>query len=386
MRLQDLFQAYFDARRHKRRSASALRFEMHYERNLFTLYEEIISGRYRISPSVCFISFRPVQREVFAADFRDRIVHHLLYNYINPVFERLFVSDCYSCRKGKGTLYGIRRADHFIRSCSENYTRDCYVLKLDIQGYFMAIDRRLLFDKVQRVVRRYCKDIPSDCELLLQLLHQVIFHDPTAHCQVRGRREDWAGLPKSKSLFFARPNSGLPIGNLTSQLFGNVYLNEFDHWMKCKLQCRSYGRYVDDIFVVHRERGFLKALIPTVGKYLRGTLALELHERKLYLQHFRKGMPFLGAVIKPYRLYIGRRTKASFFRSIQKWNAFLSECKGQPTRENMQAFLCSVNAYLGAMKHFRTYKLRRKLLTNVLTKRWMVYSRIAPAYNTITSI
>ena len=386
MRVEDLFQAYFDARRHKRRSESALRFEMHYESNLFTLYEEIMSGTYTIGPSVCFISFKPVQREVFAAHFRDRIVHHLLFNYINPVFERLFINDCYSCRTGKGTSYGIRRADHFIRSCSHNYSRDCYVLKLDIKGYFMAIDRLLLFDKVQYVVRRYRKDIACDSDLLLRLLRQVIFHDPTEQCSVRGKREDWAGLPKSKSLFFASPNKGLPIGNLTSQLFGNVYLNHIDHWMKYKMQCQYYGRYVDDFFVVHQDRNFLRRLIPALEAELRKTLDLKLHERKVYLQHFRKGMPFLGAIIKPYRLYVGRRTKGGFFRSVQDWNAYLARVNGQPSREDVEKCLSTINSYLGAMKRFRSYKLRRKMLTSVLSQQWTSRFQIGPNYGKVNSI
>src|SRR3989344_410607 len=128
--LYDLFQAYYDARKNKRRTINALSFEIDYETKLFELYEEIKNEKYEISPSICFICFKPVKREIFAADFRDRIIHHLIYNYINPYFERLFLNDIYSCRAGKGTSYGIKRLDHFNRSCSENYKKDCYILKL----------------------------------------------------------------------------------------------------------------------------------------------------------------------------------------------------------------------------------------------------------------
>ena len=141
--LYDLFQAYYDARRNKRNTVNALAFEIDYERKLFTLYQEIISGQYEPGQSVCFISFKPVQREIFAASFRDRVVHHLIYSYISPIFERYFISDAYSCRTGKGTSYGIKRLDHFIRSCSRNYHQDCYILKLDISGYFMFMDRSI---------------------------------------------------------------------------------------------------------------------------------------------------------------------------------------------------------------------------------------------------
>ncbi|MBI4649217.1 MAG: hypothetical protein HY738_22135 [Bacteroidia bacterium] len=112
---------------------------MNYESNLFHLCEEITNRNYAIKPSICFINFSPVQREIFAADFRDRIVHHLIYNYISPYFERTFINDSYSCRIGKGTHYGIKRIDWFVRSCSLNYKQDCYILKLDIKQGFSRI-------------------------------------------------------------------------------------------------------------------------------------------------------------------------------------------------------------------------------------------------------
>ena len=228
----DLFGAYFDARRNKRHTINALSFEVDYETKLFGLYEDIKNGEYCINPSVCFISFSPVQREIFAADFRDRIVHHLIYNYISPLFERLFIGDSYSCRVGKGTSRGVERLGHFIRSCSHNYQKDCYVLKLDIMGYFMAIDHFVLYQKVERVINRFRYDVYFDVDLVLRLIRQVIFHDHVKNCRIKGKIKDWSGLPKSKSLFWAEKNKGLPIGNLTSQLFGNVYLNDFDHFVK----------------------------------------------------------------------------------------------------------------------------------------------------------
>ena len=233
--LYDLFQAYYDARKNKRRTINALAFEIDYETKLSELYEEIKNGKYEINPSICFISFKPVQREIFAADFRDRIIHHLIYNYISPFFERLFINDSYSCRIGKGTSCGIKRLDHFIRSCSDNYKRDCYVLKLDIKGYFMVIDHSLLYQKVEKTLNRFQEEASFDIDLISRLTRQVIFHNHIKDCRLKGTKKDWQGLPKTKSLFWAGENKGLPIGNLTSQLFGNVYLNDFDHFVEHKL-------------------------------------------------------------------------------------------------------------------------------------------------------
>ena len=214
--LYDLFQAYYDARKNKRGTINALAFEIDYETKLFQLYAEIKNQEYKINPSICFISFNPVQREIFAADFRDRIIHHLIYNYISPFFERLFINDSYSCRVGKGTSQGVKRLDHFIRSCSDNYKQDCYVLKLDIKGYFMAIDHSVLYQKIERVVNRFRKTADFDVDLILRLTRQVIFHDHTKHCRLKGTKKDWQGLPRTKSLFGAGKDKGLPIGNLTS--------------------------------------------------------------------------------------------------------------------------------------------------------------------------
>jgi len=253
--LEDLFRAYYNARSNKRNTINALQFEYNYERELLKLYKEIIEKKYVLKPSICFINKYPVKREIFAADFRDRVIHHLIYNYINHIFDRIFIYDVYSCRKGKGTLCGIKRLDHFIRSCSQNYQKNCYILKLDISGYFMSIDKRILYNKVENILaeyRHYIKNI--DLNLLLYLIRKVIFNDPTKDCRIKGRKENWDGLPKNKSLFYSAQGKGLPIGNLTSQLFSNVYLNDFDHHMKRGLGCKRYGRYVDDFFIVSTDK------------------------------------------------------------------------------------------------------------------------------------
>lgn len=362
----DLFQAYYDARRNKRSTANALAFEVNYEKNLLELADELAGGGYKIGRSICFISFMPVKREIFAADFRDRVVHHLIFNYINPFFERVFINDSYSCRTGRGTSYGISRVDHFIRSCSRNYRRDCYVLKLDIKGYFMSIYRPLLYRKVGQTIIRCRGSLTCDIDWLLPLIRQVIFHDPTQNCRVKGQRANWIGLPKSKSLFFAKPDCGLPIGNLTSQLFGNVYLNDFDHFVKNQLRCKYYGRYVDDSIIVHRDKEYLKDIIPAVERYLREELSLELHRRKIYLQHASKGVSFLGTIIKPYRIYIHNKTKGSCYAAVRHWKKRLGE-KGCLEREDVNKLVASVNSYLGAMKHYSTFRLRREIVNTILS-------------------
>ena len=305
--LTELFLSYYSARSNKRNTCSQIRFERDLSRNLIELWEEIASFQYQVGRSMCFIINRPVKREVFAASFRDRIVHHLLYRYLMPIFEPTFIYDSYSCRVGKGTLFGINRLEHHIRSVSRNYTKPCYVLKLDILGYFMSMDRAILYKMVMDTLQRKGRAEDVLFPYVANLLPKVIFNDPTRNCYVKGRRSDWEGLPPSKSLFHTAPGRGLPIGNLTSQLFSNIYLNGLDQFVKRELHCSHYGRYVDDFYLVDSSPDFLLSCVNPIRMYLQRTLHLTLHPRKMYLQEQSKGVPFLGCVQKNGQRYPSRR-------------------------------------------------------------------------------
>lgn len=307
--LTELYLSYLSARSNKRNTQSQVRFERNLVANLLALYHDIVSGRYCVGRSMCFIVERPVKREIFAASFRDRIVHHLLFRWLSPVFEPLFIHDAYSCRTGKGTLFGINRLEHHIRSVSRNYTEPCWILRLDIEGYFMHIDRARLYDIISSVLRAKGLHRESRFKTMDFLLRQVVFNDPTRNCYVKGSRSDWSGLPDSKSLFHAREGCGLPIGNLTSQLFSNIYLNEFDQFVKRELKCRHYGRYVDDFYVVSPDRRWLLGLIPGMSDFLSRNLLLRIHPRKIFLQRQESGIPFLGVVLKSGRRYMQHGTR-----------------------------------------------------------------------------
>ena len=366
MKLDELFEAYLDCRTNKRNTINALSFELDYEKELMRLCEEINEGTYRPGRSIAFIVNKPVKREIFAADFRDRVVHHLIINKFNPLFEKEFIYDSYACRAGRGTHFGIQRLDRFIRQCSLNYTADCYVLKLDIQGFFMAIDKRILWAKLRAfVVAKYHS---ADRDSLLSLCHKILTNNPTKNCFIKGSRANWDDLPPDKSLFHSNPFCGLPIGNLTSQIFANVYLSIFDHYVKHDLKMRYYGRFVDDFVLVHQSRDYLASLVPRIGDFLKSKLGLTLHPRKIYLQHYSKGVPFLGVIIRPNHITAGKRTKGNFYNAIIKHNTLASEHK--PSKEEQAAFLCSMNSYLGIMKHYNTYGLRKRMLIKYLSAWW----------------
>ena len=382
--LEDLFTAYFQARRNKRNTINALAFELQYEKRLFELYEDIVNRTYDVAQSICFINFTPIQREIFAADFRDRIVHHLVFNYVNPVFENLFIGDSYSCRVNKGTDYGIKRIRRFISQCSRNYTEDAYIMKLDIEGYFMRMDRELLYQKVNGVCKNSASSLNCDPELLRYLLQKIVFNDPTANCSIRGRKTDWRGLPESKSLFCAEEGKGFPIGNLTSQLFGNIYLNDLDHYIKDELRVQYYGRYVDDFILIHKDRRYLLECRMRIGEFLRSSLRLDLHPRKFFLQHYSKGVQFLGVYIKPHRIYIGKRTKTNFYHVVRNWNTDWNAKEGRVTREELSIVRSKINSYLGLLSHYNTYKLRRKMMYHTLDTSFLRHLYFTNSLNKIS--
>jgi hypothetical protein len=236
----------------------------------------------------------------------------------------------------------------------------------------MAMNKTLLFNKVKEELIKKKHKIDFDLPLVLYLIKKTIFNDPKINCIIKGKTGDWEGLPETKSLFHAKQNCGLPIGNLTSQLFGNIYMNEFDHWVKRDLGIKYYGRYVDDFLIVHQDKDYLKSLTPVLSNFLLSTLQLTLHPKKIYLQHCTKGVQFLGTVIKPNRIYIANRTKGNFYHAIEKQNKIARDHK--PDSDEQKAFLSSMNSYLGIMKHYKTYNLRKQMIFKNLSGWWWNYA------------
>jgi RNA-directed DNA polymerase len=247
-RFENLWRAYRTCRRTKRGTLNALAFERDAEANLFDLQDELLSHRYRPGTSICFVTDGPKPREVFAADFRDRIVHHLLLGRVEPAFERRFIHDSYACRKGRGVLAASDRLMEFLREATANGRRPAWALKLDVASFFPSISKKTLYDILCRTVR--------DPELRW-LTATILFHDSTLdytfHKGPRFVPPPWTDrypVEARKSLFGRGGATGLPIGNLTSQFWANCYLNELDQFAKRTLGCRWYLRYVDDVVML----------------------------------------------------------------------------------------------------------------------------------------
>jgi len=357
--LQDIFTAYLDCRKNKRNTVNALNFELNLENNLIKLYQDIKSRKYKVETSICFIVNKPVKREIFAGNFRDRIIHHFIINKLNQYFEKSLLYDSYSCRKEKGTLFGVSRVKKFIRQCSNNYQKDCWILKMDIQGFFMHIDKSILYKQVwlylwQERLNNNFDD--EDFEVLDYLIKKVIFNDPTKNYIKKSPLEEWDGLPSSKSFFNSNENCGLPIGNLTSQIFANVYMNTFDKWIKDELKVEFYGRYVDDFLIIHQNKEFLLNLIPKIKEFLQDKLKLTLHPKKIYFQHYSKGIQFLGTTILPFRTFASKKIRNSFYNCVKE---FVNEPNKE---EKIKQLENKVFSYMGVLSKSKNYKFIKKTI------------------------
>ena len=357
LRPEEVLEAYFACRKNKRRTLSALRFEMDYEYNVLKLYQDIITRQYKIRPSNTFIVKHPVRREIFAAAFRDRIVHHLVINKIMSIFEKVFIRHSYSCRIGKGTLDGIESTAQMLKVCSENYQTDAYILRLDIEGFFFHIDKKILHQKLKKLLNE--NYFQSNKSSILYLLEEILMNNPIKGCHFRSKKADWDELPKTKSLFFGEKNCGLPIGNLTSQIFANFYLNDLDHYVLTLDKDLFYGRYVDDLVLIHQNRQFLLEVKEKIQMYLKENLHLSLHPKKISLTHYAQGYAFTGAYIQPGRIYPSKRCMKSFYHKMNALNN-LWKRKKTPDLKLVNQTLSSINSYFGLMKHFNSYRIRLK--------------------------
>ena len=348
---EGMLEAYFDCRRSKRRTASAIVYEMNYESNLIALRDRINTRTYQPGKSICFVVTRPRYREVFAASFEDRIVHHYIALRLEPLFELVFSPRTFNCRKGKGQLYGVKMLEADIKEASNNYTTDCYIMKLDLQGFFMSIDKSMLARMIDKFIVKYYKG--NDIDDLRYLCQVVVLHCPEKNCERHSPREMWDHLPANKSLFTNGEGKGVAIGNLFAQLFANFLLNELD-WYIEELGIKYHGRYVDDFYCIHKDKQVLLSAVPKIRAKL-AELGLSLNPKKFYFQHYTKGVEFTGAVVKPYRTYCCNRVLTNFIAAVRKLNR-------SKNIDDVTHAVCSINSYLGLLRQSNEYAQRLKIL------------------------
>ncbi len=341
----ELVQAYYDCRRSKRNSNSALAFEMNLEQNLEELHRDLVTGRYRPGRSICFVVTRPKAREVWAADFRDRIVHHLLYNRIGPGIERSFIADSCACIPGRGTLYAGKRLEAKIRSQTQNWSRPGFYLKCDLANFFVSIDKRVLGRQLASRI---------DDPWFKQLSLQVLMHDPRENYVERSPAHLFNRVPQHKRLTAQPAYLGLPIGNLSSQFFANVYLDALDKFCKHTLGVKHYIRYVDDFVLLHESPQQLNDWLRQIEDFLP-SLGVRLNPSKTILQPIDRGVDFVGHVIKPWRRTTRKKSVAQALKRT-------AQASAEDLRE-------TANSYFGLLRQASHSQKDRATLANLVLRR-----------------
>lgn len=319
--LENLFEAWNEFKKGKRNRKDVQTFERFLEDNIFDLHQKLKTKTYNHFSYIAFNIYDPKFRHIHKAQVVDRIVHHAIVSVIEPIFDNAFIHDSYSCRKNKGTHEAVRRLFRFIRKVSNNYREDCFGLKLDIKKFFESVDHDILIHLISKKIQD--KD-------LLWLIGNIL-----------------------KS--FSR-EKGIPIGNLTSQLFANIYLDELDWFVKQKLKVKYYIRYADDFIILSFDREYLNRLIPIIAVFLKTNLILSLHENKIVLRKYIQGIDFLGYVVLPHYILPRTKTKRRIFKKLSIKLGDLS--KGIISEES---FNQSMQSYLGYLSHAKANRLTKEI-------------------------
>jgi len=325
-----------------------LKFEYNLEENLLKLLDELRSRTYAPGRSIRFIVTRPKPREIFAADFRDRVVHHLLVSELLLAAEKRFIYDSYACRPGKGTHRAVGRLRKFIRSAG-NKNQELHYLQLDIKTFFPSIDQKNLFSIAERLIYRVAKNIEWANEMLW-LGRKIIFHNAAANYYYKGNPELKKLIPPEKSLVGRVAGKGLPIGNYTSQFFANLYLNELDQFIKRELKCKNYVRYVDDLVLIGADKRDFDGWIIRINDFLKNRLVLRLNEKKIRARPVASGIDFLGYFIKTDYVLVRR----AVVRRLRK-RLFA------PAADREQ-LLQRISSYFAHFKFADSWKLRTKIV------------------------
>lgn len=320
--VENLFQAWIEFRKGKRGRKDVRVFERTLEDNLFELHQVLKDKTYQHGKYQSFFVHDPKQRHIHKASVPDRIVHHLLYKYLYELFDRTFIFDSYSCRLEKGTHRAVDRLEKFVRIVSKNYTKPCWALKLDIKKFFANVDHAILIQLLRNKVKE---------QAILRLLKQVIGSFHSDH-----------GFGK-----------GIPLGNLTSQVFANIYLNELDQFVKHKLKVKYYLRYADDFLILLGQKCYdtlvyHNKLVNLIKGFLKGKLKLELHPKKIILRELNWGIDFLGYIVLPHYILPRTKTKRRIFKKLRQ-NA---------STEN---FNQSLQSYLGYFSHANSFKVIQQI-------------------------
>jgi len=347
---ENILKAYLDCRKTKRKTINALKYEFDLENNLVMLETALKDRSYKPARSICFVVTVPKPREIFAAEFTDRIAHNVLINQVQPIWEKtIFITDSYACRKGKGNHFGVYRMFDKVKTYR-------YYGQFDIANFFSKINKHILYDCFSKViVRQRRPDFWK--EEVLWLAKTIIFHNPTENYFYKGDPKLKKLVPQGKSLFDQDDHTGMPIGNLTSQFLANVYLNELDHFVIDSLKCRGYSRYVDDFVFFSDSKEEIIKWRNSIRIFLTEKLGLTIHPKKQQIQPCRHGIPFVGYFIKPWGITVRRNVVKTMKNKIYEFNY----------KKNIEHAVQSLNSYLGHLGKAKTARLRAHLIKKHLS-------------------
>lgn len=333
---ENLHSSALKAQKGKRWKNSTLRFNFNLESNLIRVQNNLVKGNWKPGKYWSFTIFEPKKRIIHAAPYVDRIVHHAVINILEPIWEKRFYTHSYACRKGKGTHSAVD-------TCQKYMNRYNYVLKCDIRKYFPSIDREIL----KKIIHKKITDIR-----LVKIINNIIDSSPEfedVENKFNSANDD------QLCLFYNSPNykKGIPIGNLTSQFFANVYLNELDSWIKHELGIKGYVRYMDDFLVFHNYKQQLNTIKMQTKSFLSNNLLLDLHPKKAEVFPVKNGIPFLGYhVFKTHRRLQKNNIKRFLTRMKRKQDEY---SKNKITFVNIMR---SIKAWIGHCSHADTWNLR----------------------------
>lgn len=354
----DIVQAYKVARRNKRRSPDQVEFELHWEANCMKLYDAIVNRCVRPT-AYTFITDIPKPREVFASDMGTRVLHHYLDIRLRPLLERRLSTHTFNNRVGMGQAACQNALIRDIYEVSEGFTRDAWIVKIDMSGCFPNIVQEIAYKQLEEVVLNDYHG--ADRDELLYILRVCVFSYPVRHCYRKSPYSKWQLIPPHKSLFSKPDGIGAAIGHLIWQNAVNYYFHEIDEWL-ISLDIR-FERFVDDFAFVVNNKTFL-LLLPELRKRLE-VLGAHVNEDKFYCQHYTKGVEWLGAHIKLDRIYPNERIVKRGLQCVHKLNKNARE-------SNVEYAISALNSYLGIFKNANGYNKARKIV-RTLSQKWNEY-------------
>lgn len=359
-----VYRGYRACRRRKRGTANAQRYEHRLLDHLVDTTQALQDRTYAPSRSLCFVARQPKAREIHAADFRDRVVHHVLVPRVEVLFEPVFIHDIYSNRVGKGTHAAVERLAAFMRAVSGHGPGPGWFLQLDVRNFFNSIDLATLFGLVNRRLKKAVlqgRITSAEAHDLSWLPHVILKQDFKTETRYRCSPAELARVPEHKRLTAAPPGKGLPIGNLTSQFLANVYLNELDQFVKHQLKCRYFLRYVDDLILVDADPERLRAWERVIEAFLAERLQLALKPERI-LRPVTDGADFLGYIVRPHYRLVRRRVVGNLRAKLAAFaQGHVSETSLRLPAAELEQLRAQLASYLGHFAHADAWRLAHSL-------------------------